>query len=85
MRTTGPQSYTDTALDLNGSAYATVSGAFTATGATVLTSGVTVDTSAGNQNIVFQTPGTIDGGQTLTLKSGAARSRSAAWSAGRRR
>ena len=31
---------------------------------------MTVDTSAGNQNIVFQTPGTIDGGFGLTLKSG---------------
>ena len=49
-------------LTSNGSAYTTVSGAFTATGPTVLTSAVTLDTSAGNQNIVFQTPGTIDGG-----------------------
>src|SRR5205807_65599 len=51
-------------------AYTTGSGAFTESGATVLTSGVTVDTSAGNQNIVFQNAGTIDGGQTLALKAG---------------
>ena len=36
----------------------------------MLTGPVLVDTSAGNQNVVFQTPGTIDGGFGLTLNSG---------------
>src|SRR5207249_2247443 len=62
--------YTDTVLDLNGAVYTTGSGAFTESGATVLTSGVTIDTTAGNQNIVFQNAGTIDGGQPLALKAG---------------
>ena len=70
VTTTGPQSYTDTTLDLNGTAYTTTSGAFTENGATVLTSPVLVDTSAGNQNIVFQKAGTIDGAFGLTLTSG---------------
>src|SRR5204863_427749 len=72
VTTSGAQSYTDTTLNLNGAAYTTtVSGAFTETGATNLGTGVTVDTSAGNQAILFQTAGTIDGGQALVLKSGA--------------
>ena len=70
VTTTGSQSYTDTTvLDLNGASYR-AGGAFTETGKTALTDDVTVDTSASGQNIVFQTPGTIDGGFGLTLNSG---------------
>jgi filamentous hemagglutinin family protein len=70
VKTSGAQSYTDTTLDLNGASYVTTNGAFIETGATVLSGGATVDTSAGNQAILFQTAGTIDGAQALTLKAG---------------
>ena len=70
ITTPGAQSYTDTVLDLNGATYKTTGGTFTENGATVLTGPVLVDTSAGNQNILFQTAGTIDGAFGLTLNSG---------------
>ncbi|HEX3885028.1 MAG TPA: hypothetical protein VHW66_20405 [Stellaceae bacterium] len=72
VTTTGAQTYSDTTLDLNGPNYTTkTSGAFTETGATQLTNNVTIDTSAGSQNIAFQLPvGTIDGAFGLTLNAG---------------
>src|SRR5207237_316747 len=60
----------DTVLDLNGASYKTTSGAFTETGATMLTSGVTKIGRASCRERVLQTPGTIEGGFGLTLKSG---------------
>ncbi|HEX3881015.1 MAG TPA: filamentous hemagglutinin N-terminal domain-containing protein, partial [Stellaceae bacterium] len=68
--TTGAQSYTDTTLKLAGPNYTTANGTFTETGATVLTGGTTIDTSAGNQAILFQGSGTIDGPVALGMSSG---------------
>jgi len=67
VETTGAVLYTG-APTISGNITTTTSGTFQATGAVTLGGAVAIDTSAGNQNITFDS--TVDGTNTLSLTTG---------------